>query len=113
MTRSAPLGEGLTEKWPGAGRTQECSQEHAAANAQRLLLGASSPQKKFMQSCISSSVSGITENHNTGQVPGFTLNDLVPAPANVVVLWGLLGLGFPTAFTKSPSSCGIAPPHVG
>ena len=32
------------------------------------------------------------ENHNTHLAPGFTLNDLVPAPANVVpsqVHWGL------------------------
>ena len=33
------------------------------------------------------------ENHNTHLAPGFTLNDLVTAPANVAVLWGLLGPG--------------------
>ncbi|XP_078307701.1 uncharacterized protein LOC144617214 isoform X2 [Panthera onca] len=30
------------------------------------------------------------KNHNTYLAPGFTLNDLVPAPVNVVVLRGLL-----------------------
>ena len=33
------------------------------------------------------------ENHNTHLVPGFTLNDLVPAPVNVAIFWGLLGPG--------------------
>ena len=31
------------------------------------------------------------DNHHTLLVPGFPLNDLVPAPANVAVLRGLLG----------------------
>ena len=31
------------------------------------------------------------ENHNTHLAPGFTLNDLVPAPGNVIVLQGPLG----------------------
>ena len=33
------------------------------------------------------------ENRNTHLAPGFTLNDLAPAPANVAVFWGLLGPG--------------------
>ena len=33
------------------------------------------------------------EDHNTHLAPVFTLNDLVPAPANVAILWGLLGSG--------------------
>ncbi|XP_053080212.1 probable ribonuclease 11 isoform X1 [Acinonyx jubatus] len=70
-----------------------CTQEHlwdcAAADAQRLRLGASPSQKKFTQLC-SSSVSGIVENHNMHLAPGFTLKELVPAPANVVVLCGQL-----------------------
>ena len=41
------------------------------------------------------------ENHNTYLGPGFTLNDLVPAPVNVVVLWGLLGPSGRTASTSS------------
>ena len=102
MTLSHPLGEGLTEQWPGVSHIQECSQVHAAADAHRLLLGASPPQKKFTQSC-SSSILGIVENHNTCLAPGFTLNDLVLAPVNVVVPWGLLGLGGRTASTKCPS----------
>ncbi len=52
------------------------------------------------------------ENHNTHLAPGFTLNDLVPAPANVVVLWGLLGQGGHKASTKCPSSSGTASPRV-
>ena len=39
----------------------------------------------------SSSVSGIMQNHGTHLAHGFTPNDLVPAPANVVVLPGPLG----------------------
>ena len=76
----------------------ECQmhQEHlpdpAAAGAPRLQPGASPPQKKFARQC-SSSVSGIMENHDTHLAPGFTLNDLVPAPANMVIFWGLLGPG--------------------
>ena len=87
---SAPLWESLTEPWLGAGCTQEHLRDHAAADAQRLWVGASQPQKKFMQLC-SNSVSGIMENHNTHLAPGFTLSDLVPAQANLVVLWGPLG----------------------
>ena len=33
------------------------------------------------------------ENHNTHLAPGFTLNDLAPAPANVAAFQGLLGPG--------------------
>ena len=32
LTRSAPLWEGLSEQWLGAGRTQERSRDHAAAD---------------------------------------------------------------------------------
>ena len=47
LTRSAPLQEGLTEQWPGAGCTQECLWDHAAAAAaQRLQPGASLPPEK-------------------------------------------------------------------
>ena len=92
MARSVPLQEGLTKQWLGAGCTQERSWDCAAADAQRLQLGASPPQKKFTRSC-SSSVSGIMENHNTHLAPGFTLKDLVPAPANVAAFRGLLGPG--------------------
>ena len=31
------------------------------------------------------------ENHNTHLAPAFTLNDLVLAPVNVAIYWGLLG----------------------
>ena len=89
LIHSDPLQEGLTEQWLGADHTQEHMWDHAAADTQRLRLGASPPQKKFTQSC-SRSVSEIVENHNTHLVPGFILNDLVLAPSNVVVLWGTL-----------------------
>ena len=106
-----PSVEGLTKQWLGAGCTQEHLQNHAAASTQKLWLGASLPQKKFARQC-SSSVSGIMENHNTHLAPGFTPNDLVPAPVNVAVLWGLLGPGGLTAPTKCPSSSGTASPRV-
>ena len=35
-------------------------------------------------------------NHTTHLAPGFTLNVLVPTPANAAVLWGPLGLGVAT-----------------
>ena len=97
LTRSTPLQEGLTEQWPNeqwpnVGCTQERLLDPAATGALRLWPGASPPQKKFVRQC-SSSTSGIMENHNTHLAPGFTLNDLVPAPANAAILWGLLGLG--------------------
>ena len=50
------------------------------------------------------------ENYNTHLAPDFTLNDLVPAPANVAVLWGLLGPGCLTASIKYPSSSGTTFP---
>ena len=33
------------------------------------------------------------ENHNIHLAPGFTLNNLVPAPVSVAAFWGLLGPG--------------------
>ena len=112
-----PSAEGLTEQWLGVSCTQEHSWDRAAAYAHRLWQGPSLPQKKFTQSC-GSSVSGIMENHNTDLGPGFTLNDLVPAPANVVVLWSLLGplgsagTGWHTASIKCLSSSGTPSPYV-
>ena len=78
MTHSYLLVEGLTEQWPGAGRTQECWRDHVLP-----MHRGSPPQKIFTQSC-SRSVSGIMENHNTHLAPGFAFKVLVPAPANVV-----------------------------
>ena len=106
-----PSAEGVTEQWPNASHTQESSWDRAAAEAQQLWPGASLPQKKFVRYC-SSSVSGIMENHNTHLAPGFALYDLVPASANVAVLWGLLGPGCLSASTKCPSSSGTASPCV-
>ena len=71
------------------------------ADTQRLRLGTSSPQEKFTRLC-SIGVSGIMENHNTHLATVFAFNDLVPAPANVVVLQGLLGLGGHTTPTRCP-----------
>ena len=97
LTRSAPLGEGLTEQWQyeqrlNVGCTQERPPDPAVAGARRLWPGASPPPKKFTRQC-SISISGIVENCNTHLAPGFTLNDLVPVPANVAILWGLLRPG--------------------
>ena len=69
------------------------------------------PPKKFLRQC-SSSTSGIMENHNTHLAPGLTPNDLVPAPVNVAILWGLLGPGSLTASTKCPSSSGTTSSRV-
>ena len=90
LTHSDLLGEGLTEQWPSASHPSKCSGDCTAANAQSLCLGASLPWKKFTRLC-SSSVSGFMENHNTHLAPGFTLNILVPTPANMVVLQSPLG----------------------
>ena len=95
LTLSAPLREGLTEQrpneqWLNVGCTQERPLDPAAAGALRLRPGASLLQKEFARQC-SSSASGIMENHNTRLTPGFTLNDLVPAPVIVAIFWGLLG----------------------
>ena len=106
-----PFGEESHRAMAGCGRTQEHSQDRAAAGAQRVWLGARLPQKKFMLLC-SSSILGVIENHNTHLAPGFALYDLVPASANVAVLWGLLGPGCLSASTKCPSSSGTASPCV-
>ena len=93
MTCSAPLREGLTERWPGA----RCTQERllaAAADAQILQPGASLPQRKFARLC-SSGVSGIMENHNTHLAPGSARSDLVPAPGCSPRSTGTLPLGDP------------------
>ena len=77
-------------------------------------LGASPPQKNFSQSC-SSNISGIMINYNTHLAPGFPLNVLIPAPANVVFLQGQLGPlfgGSCTASTKCPPRRGTASPRV-
>ena len=71
LTHSAPLQEGVTEQWLGAGLTQERLWDHPTTDVQRLWLGASLPQKKFMQPC-SSSVLGTMASQNTHLVPGFT-----------------------------------------
>ncbi|VFV29798.1 Hypothetical predicted protein, partial [Lynx pardinus] len=92
LTRSTPLWKGLTEQWPNAGCTQERLLDPAAAGAPRLQPGTSPPQKKFVRQCTSC-ISGIMENHNTHLAPGFTLNDLAPAPVNVAAFRGLLGPG--------------------
>ena len=97
LTCSAPLWEGLTEQWLSeqwlnVGCTQDHPLDPAVACALRLWPSASPPPKKIARRC-SISVSGIMENHNTHLAPGFTVSDLVPAPVNVAVLWGLLGPG--------------------
>ena len=59
-----------------------------------------------------SSVSGIMENHNTHLAPGFTLNDLVPALANVAILGVHWDQVASMVSTKCPSSSGTAFPRV-
>ena len=69
------------------------------------------------------------ENHSTHLVPGFTLNDFVPASANVAVLWvcwdqvatqpltnvllavGLLLLMWPKDLSDPTLPLGIHPSH--
>ena len=97
LTRSAPLREGLTEQWPNeqwpnVGCTQECLLDPAVAGAPRLWPGASPPPQKIVRQC-SLNISGYMENCNTHLAPGFTLNNLAPAPANVAAFQGLLGPG--------------------
>ena len=97
MTCSTPLWEGLTEQWPNEqwlniGCTQERPLDPAVAGALRLWPGASPPPKKIMRQC-SLSVLGTIEKRNTHLTPGFTLNNVAPAPANVAAFWGLLGPG--------------------
>ena len=77
----------------------ECLWYYAAADVQRLWLGASPLQKRCTLLC-SSSVSGMVANHNTHLAPGFIPSDLVPAPVNVVVLLGPLA---PLPFGESHS----------
>ena len=94
LTRPAPLQEGLTEQWMNErwlniGCTRERLLDPAAVGALRLWPGATGPRKSSRDSVAA----GIMENHNTPLVPGFTLNDLVPAPVNVAAFWGLLGPG--------------------
>ena len=106
LPRSAPLPDALTEQWPNeqwpnVGCTQEHPLDPAAVGALRLRPGASPSQKKFARQC-SSSVSGIMENHNTHPAPGFTLNDLAPAPANVAAFRGLLGPGGFNSLSQMP-----------
>ena len=96
-----PLWEGLTEQWLhkqwlNVGCTQECPLDPAVAGAPNLQPGASSSQQMFTRQCISS-VSGIMENHNTHLAPGFTLNNVAPAPANVAAFQGLVG---PSGFNR-------------
>ena len=107
LTRSDLLEEGLTEQWLGAPPAPRSTSGTALLPMPRLWLGASPLQKKFTLSC-SSSVSGIMANHNTHLAPGFTLNNLVLAPAGVVVLQDPLGL-LPV---ESPTSRGTASHHV-
>ncbi|XP_044910944.1 uncharacterized protein LOC123384648 isoform X2 [Felis catus] len=92
LTRSAPPREGLTGQRPNVGCSQERPLDPAAAGAPRLRPEASPPQKTLARQS-SSSVSGMVENGNTRLAPGFTLHDLVPAPANLAAFRGLPGPG--------------------
>ena len=59
------------------------------------------------------------ENHNARLAPGFTLKDLVLAPVNVAIFWGLLGPGgFNSLYQMSFqqwnrfSPCGLRTPQT-
>ncbi|XP_078296193.1 uncharacterized protein LOC144614770 [Panthera onca] len=104
-----PSGGGSDRAMVGAGCSQERLRDHAAANAQRLRLGASPPQKKFTRS-----FQGLWKI-TTHLAPGFTLNDLVPAQRMWLfsgVCWHpcLGGGGVHTASTRCPPSRGTASP---
>ena len=101
LTCSAPPREGLTEQWlneqwPNVSCTQERLLDPSVAGALRLRPGASPPPQKIVRQC-SLSVSETMENRNTHLAPGFTLNNLAPAPANVAAFQGLVG---PSGFNR-------------
>ena len=99
MTHSAPLRERLTEQWLNEQWPNEqwlnviCTQEQpldsTVASAQDCSQVPARLHKKITRQC-SLSISGTMENHNTHLTPGFSLNNLAPAPVNVAVFWGLL-----------------------
>ena len=77
----------------------------AVVGALRLQPGASLPPKIIARQC-SLSISGTMENRNTHLTPGFTLNNLAPAPANVAAFQGLLGPGgFNSLYQMSFQQC--------
>ena len=73
------------EQWPNGGCAQERLPDPAGAGAPRLRPGVSPPQKSSRDS-VAAAFQGLW-------APGFTLNDLVPAPANVAAFRGLLRPG--------------------
>ena len=81
MTHSDPLGEGLVEQWPGA------PWYICVTVLLQMPIDCGQHAPKEVHGSCSSSVSGIMANHDTHLAQGFTLNDLVPTPANVAVLW--------------------------
>ena len=114
MTCSAPLWEGLTAM-------NEC-QLHprtlagpCCCRCPETTARCLPTPEKFARLC-NSSVSGIMENHSTHLAPGITLNDLVPAPVNVGIFWGLLGPRGLNSLYQMPfqqwnrfSPCGLRP----
>ncbi|VFV36856.1 Hypothetical predicted protein, partial [Lynx pardinus] len=103
LTRSTPLREGLTEQrpneqWPNVSCTQECPPTAAGPCCCRCPETAArcqpAPEKvREIAAVCRSSFSVSMENHNTHLAPAFNLKDLIPAPVNVAVFWGLLGPG--------------------
>ena len=79
------------EQWPNVGCTQERLLDPAAAGARDCSQVPAHPRKSSRDR-VAAAFQGLREI-NTHLAPGFTLNDLVPAPANVAVFWGLLGPG--------------------
>ncbi|VFV30717.1 Hypothetical predicted protein, partial [Lynx pardinus] len=68
--------------------------------------------RKSLRDSVAAVPQGLWKNHNTHLAPGFTSNALIPAAANVAVLWGLLSPSGLTAFTECSSSSGTPSPRV-
>ena len=81
LTCLGPLWKGLTKQWPGAGCTQEHLQDcaAAAADAQRLQLGAEKVHMIVWQQCFK-------DYGKSQHTSGTRLHPLQPVPASVNVV---------------------------
>ena len=116
MTRSAPLGEGLTEQWPNEqclniGCTQVRLLDPAVAGAPRLRPGASPPTQKSRDS-VASAFQGPWKIatyiwHQASSPTTLPQHQRMWLPSRVC--WDQVAS---TVSTKCPSSSGTAFPHV-
>uniref|UniRef100_A0ABI7YYA1 RING-type E3 ubiquitin transferase n=1 Tax=Felis catus TaxID=9685 RepID=A0ABI7YYA1_FELCA len=90
LSRPDLLQEGLTERWPVPAAPRNVCGSVLLPRPRDCGRVPARPRTKFARQG-SSGASGILENHNAHLAPGFPLNDLDPAPANVVVLPGPRG----------------------